>query len=109
MAYSKTCVKLLLSKRPQNSFARQLSLNAGQSIAECSAILSTVIKLPFVIRVFVLSIFDWPFYTGFTVLLFDQCTKSSHFDSHPASFMLIVSRLYQLKLCHLTIFAIDCY
>ena len=29
------------------------------------AILSTFIKLPFVI--FVLSIFEWPFYTGFTV------------------------------------------
>ena len=34
---------------------------------EHSAILSTFIKLPFVIKIFVLSIFDWPFYTGFTV------------------------------------------
>ena len=32
-------------------------------IAE-SAILSTFIKLPFVIKIFVLSIFEWPFYTG---------------------------------------------
>ena len=43
-----------------------------KSIAECSkgehsAILSTVIKLPFVIKIFVLSIFEWPLYTGFTV------------------------------------------
>ena len=30
--------------------------------------LSTFIKLPFVIKIFVLSIFDWPFYTDFTVL-----------------------------------------
>ena len=42
------------------------------SIAECSkgehsAILSTFIKLPFVIKIFVLSIFDWPLKTGFTV------------------------------------------
>ena len=29
--------------------------------------LSTFIKLPFVINIFVLSIFEWPFYTGFTV------------------------------------------
>ena len=42
-------------------------------IAECSlqrehsAILSTFIKLPFVIKTYVLSIFEWPFYTGFTV------------------------------------------
>ena len=28
----------------------------------------TFIKLPFVIKIFVLSIFEWPFYTGFTVL-----------------------------------------
>ena len=36
---------------------------------EHSAILMTFIKLLFVIKTFVLSIFDWPFYTGFTVLL----------------------------------------
>ena len=34
---------------------------------EHSAILSTFIKLQFVIKIFVLSIFEWPFYTGFTV------------------------------------------
>ena len=32
-----------------------------------SAILPTFIKLPFVIKIFVLSIFEWRFYTGFTV------------------------------------------
>ena len=32
-----------------------------------SAILSYFIKLPFVIKIFVLSIFERPFYTGFTV------------------------------------------
>ena len=36
---------------------------------EHSAILLTFIKLPFVIKIFVLSIFEWPFYTGFTVIL----------------------------------------
>ena len=35
---------------------------------EHSAILSTFIKLLSVIKVFVLSIFEWPFYTGFTVI-----------------------------------------
>ena len=33
---------------------------------EHSAILSAFIKLPFVIKIFVLSIFEWVFYTGFT-------------------------------------------
>ena len=35
--------------------------------AELSAIISTFNKLPFVIKIFILSIFEWPFYTGFTV------------------------------------------
>ena len=40
-----------------------------KSIAECSnsAILSTFIKVPFVIKIFVWSIFEWPLQTGFTV------------------------------------------
>ena len=29
----------------------------------------TFIKLPFVIKIFVLSIFEWPFYAGFTVFV----------------------------------------
>ena len=36
---------------------------------EHSAILLTFIKLPFVIKIFVLSILEWPFFTGFTVYL----------------------------------------
>ena len=47
-------------------------LNAGQKYCrmlqrEHSAILSTFIKLPVVIKTFVLSISEWPFYTGTTV------------------------------------------
>ena len=34
---------------------------------EHSAILSTFIKLPFVIKIFVLFIFEWPLKTEFTV------------------------------------------
>ena len=70
--YSKTCVKWPLTKRPKLGFQDQLSLNAGQKYCrmlqgEHSAILWTFIKLPFVIKIFVLSIFEWLFYTGFTV------------------------------------------
>ena len=69
--YSKTCVKWSLSKRPKIGFQDQLLLNAGQKYCrmlqgEPSTILSTCIKLPFIIKIFVLSIFEWPFYTGFT-------------------------------------------
>ena len=60
-------------KKTDFFFINQLSLNAGQKYCrvlqgERSAILSTFIKLPFVIKIFVLSICEWPFYTGFTVL-----------------------------------------
>ena len=59
--YSKTCVKQPLSKKQEISFQDKLSLNAGKKYCrmlkgEHSAILSTFIKLPFVIRIFVLSI-----------------------------------------------------
>ena len=69
---SKTCVKWPLSKRSKIGFQDKLSLNSGQKYcrmlrSEHSAILSTFIKLPFVLKIFVLSIFEWPFYTGFTV------------------------------------------
>ena len=50
----------------------QIKSNVGQKYCrmlqgEHSAILFTLIKLPFVIKIFVLSIFEWLFYTGFTV------------------------------------------
>ena len=53
-------------------FQDQISLNAGQKYCrmlqrEHSAILLTFIKLPFVIKIFILSIFEWVFYTGLTV------------------------------------------
>ena len=59
----KYCSMLLLDK---------WLLNEGQKYCkmlplEHSAILLTFIKQPFVIKTFVLSIFEWPFYTGFTV------------------------------------------
>ena len=89
---SKTCVKWPLSKRPLLGFQDQLSLNAGQkycrmlqgehsavfmtfiklpvtSQGEHSAVFMTFIKLPVFINLFVLSIFEWPFYTGFTVIM----------------------------------------
>ena len=37
---------------------------------EHSALLLTFIKLSFVIKIFVLSIFEWPFYTGFIVVFY---------------------------------------
>ena len=71
LKYSKPCVKRPLSKRPKIGIQDQLSLDAGQKYCrmlqgEHSAILSTFVKLPFAIKIFILSIFEWPFYTSFT-------------------------------------------
>ena len=73
------CVKLPLSKRPKIGVQDQLSLNAGEKYCrmlqvEHSAILFTFIKQPFFIKIFVLSVFEWPFYTGFTVYM--SCQKA---------------------------------
>ena len=64
--YSNICVKRPLSKRPNIGFQDQISLNAGQHFwrmlqGDYSAILSNFIKLPIVIKIFILSIFEWPF------------------------------------------------
>ena len=75
--YSKTCLMWPLKKKTKISFQDRLSLNAGQKYCrmlpfrmlqgEHSAILLTFIKLPFVTKIFVLSFYEWPFKTGFTV------------------------------------------
>ena len=75
--YRKTRVKRPRSKRPKIGFQDQLLPNAGPNYyrmpppppVKNSAILSTFMKLPIAIKIFILSIVEWPFYTGFTVLL----------------------------------------
>ena len=62
LLYSKTCLKRPLQKKAKIVFKTDYRLMQVKRIAECSnwehsAILSTFIKLPFVINIFVLSIF----------------------------------------------------
>ena len=47
---------------------------------ENSAVLLTFIKLPFVIKIFVLSIFEWPFYTGVTVSVLTYIADAQNKD-----------------------------
>ena len=73
--YSKTYVKRPSSNRPKIGFQDQLSLNAGQKYCrmlqgEHSAILLTFIKLPFIIKIFVLSIFSGRFTQVLLCLLY---------------------------------------
>ena len=61
-------------QKTKNGFQDQLSLNAGQKYCrmlqvEHSAIFLTCIKLP-IVKIFVLSIFEWLYYTAFTVPFF---------------------------------------
>ena len=67
--YSKTCLKGPLSKRPKIGFQDRLSHVLQNAPRGHSAILSTLIKLPFVFKIFVLSIFELPLKPGFTVCL----------------------------------------
>ena len=48
---------------------------------EHSAILLTCIKLPFVFKTFVLSIFEWPLKTGLTVY---DVVLQAHLSSYPS-------------------------
>ena len=65
-------------KKTKHCFSRPIiSLNAGQTYCrmlqgEHSAILSTFIKLPIITQIFVLSIFEWPLKTGFTVYVLED-------------------------------------
>ena len=81
-------VKLVLSghskRRPKIGFHNLFLLNAGHNYCrmlqgEHSAILSTIIKLPFFIKIFVLSIFEWPLKTGFTVFKYWLCIHRKWF------------------------------
>ena len=69
-------VKPDLSGHPKEQtkigFQDRFSLNAGQNYyrmlpLEHSAIISTFINLPFINKIFVLSILEWSLKTGFTV------------------------------------------
>ena len=106
--YSKTSVKLALSKRPKIGFQYQLLLNAGQKYCrmlqgEHSAMLWTFSKLPFVIKILVLSIFEWQFYTCFIVdpdQLASNGLEAIYIEIH--SFSLIENTCLKLECCRLT-------
>ena len=72
-------------------------LNAGQKYCrmlhgEHSAILSTFIKLPFVINIFVY--FEWPLKTGITALLFKKSDKIE-VEYQPVSILSIFSKVIE--------------
>ena len=52
-------------RRPKIGFQDRLALNAGQKY--CRMLQETFIKLPFVFKTLVLSIFEWPLYCTYTL------------------------------------------
>ena len=80
LPYSKTYLGWPLKKKTKNWFLRQIIAlciskvlqNAPRVLQNAPlgafCILLTFIKLPFVIKSFALSIFEWPLKTGFTVM-----------------------------------------
>ena len=69
-------------KSPKMGFKYQLSLIEGQKNCrilplEHSAILLTCSKLPFVIKIFILSILEWPLKTGLTAYARPKPTSSA--------------------------------
>ena len=71
----KNLCKTATLRKTKNGFQDRLSRNEDQTYAECS---TGSIKLPVFIKTFVLSIFEWPFYTGSTV-----CTRWKKSYPHP--------------------------
>ena len=65
--YSKTGLRRPLIKKTKIGFQDWFLLNASQKY--CRMLLSTFIKLPFVIKIFVLSILEGTLRTGFTVVM----------------------------------------
>ena len=88
-------------KNTKNGFQDQLLLNAGQNYCrmlqgEHSTIFLTFIKLPFVIKNFVLSIFEWPFYTGFTILLLDNKIAQEDQNSSGLRYIMVYAFSHSL-------------
>ena len=72
---------------------------------EHSAILSTFIRLPLVIKFFVFFIIEWPFYTGFTVYP-DETRCLSYFfilclflASYDISFFVFMLNMFMKVVC----------
>ena len=70
LVYSKTCLKQPLKKKSKMVFKTNYHLMH-------SAILSTFIKPPFAIKIFVLSIFEWLLKTGFGKFVTNQSSSGN--------------------------------
>ena len=76
------------SKRPKIGFQYRLSLNAGQKYNRVFCNTFGFIKLPLVIKIFVLSFFEWTLKTVFTVFVLIFTWQCLHYiPSNRRSYM----------------------
>ena len=87
VVYSKPCLKRSFKKKTNIWFPDRLLLNAGQKYCRILLQYFRFHKAFFAITIFVLSIFEWPFKTGFTVHLVLNSTLGMVYYS------------YQITLC----------
>ena len=81
MKLQQATISKISKKKTKIGFQDQLSLSAGHKycrMLQHSAIPMTCIKPPFVIKVFVLSIFEWPLKTCSTGKIFFLALKLSN-------------------------------
>ena len=78
MVYSKTCLKRPLKKEHQNWFSRPISFNAAQKYCRMkhSVILLPSLSYHLSLRPLVCLFFEWPFKSGFTVLIIEDIVKT---------------------------------
>ena len=82
--YSKKEQKMVLKtnyRLMQVKSIAECSKRINNATREHSAILSTFIKLPFVFKTFVLSIFEWRLQSGFTVDVSELCPDNQSPDT----------------------------
>ena len=79
---------------------RKLVFKTNYRLVQIKSI-STFIKLPFVIKTVVLSIFEWPFYTGFTVLSYEIMISLIPYTFYTWKCMQILNPLYTNKFFYL--------
>ena len=111
--YSKTCLKQPLKKNTKYWFSRPIIAKCSSKVLqnaprEHSAILLTFFKLLFVLKTFVLSIFEGPLKTGFTVHNLDVFFFQSSVSQEFVFMMVVIIALNVMKMMNTT-FLLELY
>ena len=81
LSYLYLKIKQFLGPITGITYVMQVKIYCRMLQGKHSAILLTSIKLPFVIKIFVLCVFELPFYSGFTVICIITQVRSQEYLS----------------------------